>query len=29
VALRRLQKDLTGEDRAKVLRDLEKELRKN
>ena len=29
VALRRLQHDLTGEDRAKVLRDLEKELRKN
>jgi len=29
VALRRLQHDLTGDDRAKVLRDLEKELRKN
>jgi hypothetical protein len=29
VALRRLQHDLTGEDREKVLRDLEKELRKN
>jgi len=29
VALRRLQHDLSGEDRAKVLRDLEKELRKN
>ncbi|HSP67327.1 MAG TPA: APC family permease [Bryobacteraceae bacterium] len=29
VALRRLQQDLTGEDRAKVLKDLEKELRKN
>src|SRR5689334_5126432 len=29
VALRRLQHDLCGEERAKVLRDLEKELRKN
>jgi hypothetical protein len=29
VALRRLQHELTGEDREKVLRDLEKELRKN
>jgi hypothetical protein len=29
VALRRLQQDLCGEERAKVLRDLEKELRKN
>jgi hypothetical protein len=29
VALRRLQYDLASEDRAKVLRDLEKELRKN
>ncbi len=29
VALRRLQQDLGGEERAKVLRDLEKELRKN
>ncbi len=29
VALRRLQHDLSSEDRAKVLRDLEKELRKN
>jgi len=29
VALRRLQHDLASEDRAKVLRDLEKELRKN
>jgi len=29
VALRRLQQDLCGEERAKVLRDLDKELRKN
>jgi len=29
VALRRLQHDLCGEERAKVLKDLEKELRKN
>ncbi|MCU1334742.1 MAG: Amino acid transporter [Bryobacterales bacterium] len=29
VALRRLQHDLSGEERSKVLRDLEKELRKN
>jgi len=29
VALRRLQHDLSGEDRAKVLRDLDKELRKS
>jgi hypothetical protein len=29
VALRRLQKDLDGEHSAEVLKDLEKELRKN